>query len=120
MSTIRLTYISEIKNGKLQPNVTRRLLNDFRQWEGKKVLLSVEKLRSKRSIKQNAYLHLAFTIIKEGLNDLGNDFSVLEIKELLKYKFLLTEVFSEKTGEIFGQRIRGTSELSKEELCDFI
>lgn len=60
-----------------------------------------------------------FTILTKGLNDLGNEFTMIEVKAMMKYKFAKCEVVSDD-GEIIGERIKGTSEMSKLELSTFI
>ena len=113
-------FISSIKNGKLQPSVTVQMLKMFQGFEGRKVRISVEKLSSKRSHQQNAYLHLLFHIFTEALNDLGNEFTMIEVKELCKFKFAKTDVMNEKTGEVIGERVKATSEMKKGEMVEFI
>lgn len=113
-------FITPIKNGKFQPSTTRNILKVLEGLEGKKVRVTVEKLSSKRSHQQNAYLHLLFTIFTNALNDLGNEFNMLEVKELCKAKFALIDVVNTLTGETLGNRIKGTSEMTKTELNEFI
>lgn len=113
-------FISIIKDGKLQPSTTNNILKVLSGLEGKRVRVTLEKVSAKRSLQQNAYLHLLFTIFTESLNELGNDFTMDEVKELCKAKFLLVDVMNVETGEIIGQRIKGTSEMTKTELNLFI
>ena len=113
-------FISIIKDGKLQPSTTNNILKVLSGLEGKRVRVTLEKVSAKRSLQQNAYLHLLFTIFAESLNDLGNDFTVDEVKELCKAKFALIDVMNKETGECLGQRIKGTSEMTKTELNLFI
>jgi len=113
-------FISLIKDGKLQPSTTNNILKVLSGLEGKRVRITLEKVSAKRSLQQNAYLHLLFTIFTESLNELGNDFTMDEVKELCKTKFLLIEVMNVETGEVIGQRIKGTSEMTKTELNLFI
>jgi hypothetical protein len=58
-------------------------------------------------------------MLTDALNDLGNEFTMLEVKELMKAKYLLIDVVNEKTGEVLGQRIKGTSECTTVELNTF-
>jgi hypothetical protein len=58
--------------------------------------------------------------LTEELNELGNEFTMMEVKDLCKAKFALIDVFNEKTGEVLGQRIKGTSAMNKTELSDFV
>jgi len=113
-------FISIIKDGKLQPSTTNNILKVLSGLEGKRVRITLEKVSAKRSLQQNAYLHLLFIIFTESLNELGNDFTMDEVKELCKAKFLLVDVMNVETGEIIGQRIKGTSEMTKTELNLFI
>lgn len=113
-------FISIIKDGKLQPSTTNNILKVLSGLEGKRVRVTLEKVSAKRSLQQNAYLHLLFTIFTESLNELGNEFTVDEVKELCKAKFALIDVINKETGECLGQRIKGTSEMTKTELNLFI
>ena len=113
-------FISIIKDGKLQPSTTNNILKVLSGLEGKRVRVTLEKVSAKRSLQQNAYLHLLFTIFTESLNELGNEFTVDEVKELCKAKFALIDVMNKETGECLGQRIKGTSEMTKTELNLFI
>jgi len=117
---LKQEFISIIKDGKLQPSTTNNILKVLSGLEGKRVRITLEKVSAKRSLQQNAYLHLLFTIFTESLNELGNDFTMDEVKELCKTKFLLIEVMNVETGEVIGQRIKGTSEMTKTELNLFI
>jgi len=117
---LKQEFISIIKDGKLQPSTTNNILKVLSSLEGKTVRVTLEKVSAKRSLQQNAYLHLLFTIFTESLNELGNDFTMDEVKELCKAKFLLVDVMNVETGEIIGQRIKGTSEMTKTELNLFI
>jgi len=117
---MKTELISSVKGGKLQPTVTKQLLHILSGLEGKKVVITIEKLTAKRSLQQNKYMHLLFSIFTESLNELGNNFTTKEVKELCKAKFALVDVANEQTGEILGQRIKATSEMNKEELGIFI
>jgi len=117
---MKTELISSVKGGKLQPTVTKQLLHILNGLEGKKVVITIEKLTAKRSLQQNKYMHLLFSIFTESLNELGNNFTTKEVKELCKAKFTLVDVANEQTGEILGQRIKATSEMNKEELGIFI
>src|SRR4030066_1560318 len=113
-------FISVVKNGKFQPSITKSILKVIEGKDGKKFIITIEKLSAKRSLAQNAYLHLLFTIFKDGLNDLGNDFSMERVKSLCKAKFALRDEVNEATGEIIGQYIQDTHDMNKEELNIFI
>jgi hypothetical protein len=117
---MKVEIISTVKNGKLSPKSTNEILAILAKCEGKQVVISIEKLSRKRSSQQNRYLHLLFTQLTEVLNDLGNEFTMQEVKDMMKAKFALTDVVNTSTGEVLGQRIKGTSEMKRMELADFI
>jgi len=113
-------YYSDAKNGKLSKRASQDIKKHIEALEGFRIVITVDKVKKSRSAQQNRYLHLAFGIFKDGLNDLGNTFTMAEVKELLKYKFLKTEVVNESTGEIIGERVKGTAELTTSEMSDFV
>jgi hypothetical protein len=85
------------------------------------VELICRKKRSRRSIQQNKFLHVLFTIFSQKIRETqGNAPTPSILKEICKLKFLLVDVTDEETGEVIGQRIKGTSELNKSEMADFI
>lgn len=68
----------------------------------------------KRSLPQNKLLHVYIGIMAK---ELGYDRD--DMKEIIKYKFLLSERVDENTGEVF-KYVKDTSKLSKEECTDLI
>lgn len=121
MSIKSFDYFSNVNDaGELQKNVRLLIANDLQQFIGKRVHIKISKQGAKRSDRQNRYLHLLFTIFTESLNDLGNEYRMEEVKELCKAKFAMIDVVNESTGEVIGQRIQKTSEMTKTELSEFI
>lgn len=113
-------FISTVKNGYLSGVTSRKIHDYISTFEGRQVIITVERLSSKRSGQQNRYLHLLFSIFTQALNELGNDFSMEDVKALCKLKFATIDVVNENTGEVLGQRIKGTSEMKKLELAEFV
>lgn len=76
--------------------------------------------KAKRSLMQNAYYHkVVVGAVKKRLIELGHPVSHEEAHEFLKGRFLYTELYDEKTGEVI--RIpRSTAGLSKMEFSDYI
>lgn len=114
------TLISKVVDGKLRPSVTKDILNILKSFDGKSVIITIDRASSKRSIDQNSYIHLLFDMFKSGLNELGNDLTKQKVKDLCKRKFLEVDEIDQSTGEVIGQRIRDTSELNKLEMDEFI
>lgn len=76
---------------------------------------------NKRSNQQNRYVHVCFTLAQKGLYDAGYDKVTTSqaAKDWYKNHFLKIEAVNEKTAEQYDY-IRHTSELSKEEMGEFI
>lgn len=112
-------FYSDVREGRLQTGVRNKVADALKSYEGKRVYITISKASSKRSEQQNRYIHLLFTIFTEQLNELGNEFTMPQVKDLCKAKFALIDVVNEETGEVIGQRIKGTSEMGKLELNEF-
>ena len=93
----------------------------FLLYAGKRVRVTIERYVSKRTLPQNAYLHVVIREVQLALLNLGwdqaNDY--YWVKDLCKYKFLRYEAVNPKTGEVI-EGIRATSSLSKEEVSELI
>lgn len=76
---------------------------------------------NKRTIPQNSYLHLIFSMLVEPLREAGwnNIRGMEDAKEFVKALFLTVTEKNEKTGEEI-KRVKHTSELTKEEVQIFI
>ena len=109
-----LYYYSEVKEGKLQKNVREKIVNELSVFEGKRVEIKIEKIRSKRSTRQNRLWWLYMTIISKEIG-----YTKDEIHEICKFKFLKKEKVDENTGEVF-EYIGSSSGLSKSEFADLI
>lgn len=107
-----LTYYSVVKDGRLQRNVSQKIANELREFEGKRVEIRIQKLKSKRSDQQNRYWWAIVTILS---NELG--YTKDELHEILKFKFLKRSKVDEKTGEIF-EYLGSTATLNKTEFAD--
>lgn len=109
------------KNGRIGSSITRnKIMSLLFTLEDKKCKLTIERLSSKRSNPQNSYLHVLIGIFCKGINELGTEMHPKRWKEILKFKFLLTDEVDESTGEVLGKYIKDTSALNKEELSVFI
>lgn len=111
---MRLEYYSNVKDGKMQRNTALQISNDVKHFEGKRIHITIEKLKSKRSTQQNKFYWVLVTILA---SEIGYD--KLEMHDLIKFKFLRTEKVFEKTGEIF-EYLKSTTELNKTDFADFI
>ena len=108
-----------IKDGVLSIANRKAFMSELAQMKNGNVTIKVSR-KNQRSLQQNAYLHLLFTIFKNELNQLGNEFTMLEVKDLCKAKYLTIDVVNTNTGECIGQRVKGTHELTKIEMMQFV
>lgn len=118
---MKLTYTGEIKEGKLKITNRKGFDEDIVSLEGKRVWITIEKQKSKRSDQQNRYWWgVVIPIVKQGLKDAGfQDYKTAKsVHELLKYKFLKADSVSEH-GEVL-ERIKSSTELSKGEFMELI
>lgn len=114
MAEIKLTYYSDVKEGKLQKNVSEKIASELKCFEGKRIEITVQKLRSKRSVQQNRLYWLYATILS---NEIG--YSKEETHEILKFKFLKREKVDEASGQVL-EYLKSTAELTKAEFADLI
>lgn len=109
---MKLTYYSSVKDGKLQKNISQLIANELKHFEGKRVEISVQKLKSHRSIQQNRLWWLYMGILSKELG-----YTKDEIHEICKFKFLKREKVIEKTGELIPY-IESTTKLNKTDFSD--
>lgn len=117
---MKVTLTGQVKNGaiKYDSPIISKILKDF---EGKKVEVTICNQRKHRSNEQNRYYWgCVVPIIKNTLREAGNEFSTEQVHDLLKYKFLRTDLkVNEGTGEVL-ERVKSSTELSTSEFMDFI
>lgn len=100
---MKIEIISKVENGNLKRN--RKLISDtLKQFEGKEIVLTIERKKKKRSNQQNRYWWACITILS---NHIG--YSKEEMHEICRMKFLKREKVDENTGEIFPYLISSTA-----------
>ena len=114
-------FIQTDPDGKLISG-KRNLVKAFQMFAGKRLRLTIELYRSRRSNQQNRYLHgVVFGLIQDRLIELGWNEAQSQswVKEYCKSMFLKTVAVNEKTGETV-EYVRGSSSLTTSEMMDFI
>jgi hypothetical protein len=112
--------ISEVKNGSLTRN--RNLIKDaIATFEGKQIVIKIEKLKKKRSTQQNRFYYgVIIPIVQNCLKDAGHIMTSENTHDLIKLKFLKEVLFvNESTGEVI-ERIKSTTELSTSQFMDLL
>jgi hypothetical protein len=112
--------ISEVKNGSLTRN--RNLIKDaIATFEGKQVVIKIEKFKKKRSTQQNRFYYgVIIPIVQNCLKEAGHIMTNESTHDLIKLKFLKETLFvNETTGEVI-ERIKSTTELSTSQFMDLL
>ena len=111
---------SEVKNGTLTRNVN--LIKDaIATFEGKQIVIKIEKFKKKRSTQQNRfYFGIVVPIVQNCLKEAGHIMTNESTHDLIKLKFLKETLFvNETTGEVI-ERIKSTTELSTSQFMDLL
>lgn len=111
---MKLTYYSTIKDGRLQKNVSEVIAKELHHFEGKRIELTIQKLKSTRSTQQNRYWWLMVGIVAKEIG-----YTSEELHEILKRLFLTRTKVNEKTGEIY-EYAGSTAKLNKTEFSDLV
>jgi hypothetical protein len=112
--------ISEVKNGSLTRN--RNLIKDaIATFEGKQIVIKIEKAKKKRSTQQNRFYYgIIIPIVQNCLKEAGHIMTNESTHDLIKLKFLKEALFvNEETGEVI-ERIKSTTELSTSQFMDLL
>lgn len=110
---------SHVSEGKLTRN--RNLITEaIQSFEGKDVIVKIEKAKRKRSNPQNAYMwSCIIPIMRNALKDAGYTMTNEAVHDLLKLRFLKeTIIVNEDTGECI-ERVKSTTELSTSQMMDY-
>ena len=112
--------ITSVVNGKLKRNANL-IYDALNSFEGKEIVIKIEKVRKKRSNPQNRhYWGIVVPLVQQGLKETGNIMTAEMTHELLRLRFLKEQInVNEKTGE-FLERIKSTTELSTSQFMDYI
>ena len=119
-----LSIIGTVENGKFVPNSKEYFKRAFESYEGKIIELSLKVWHKKRTTPQNSYYWgVVIELIKNYINDLGNDFDSDTIHELLRSLFLkqTKEIVNKESGEVKTiEFIQSTTKLSTVEFETYL
>jgi hypothetical protein len=112
--------ISEVKNGTLTRN-TNLIKDAIQTFEGKQIVIKIEKANKKRSTQQNRFYYgVIIPIVQNCLKEAGHIMTNESTHDLIKLKFLKEALFvNEETGEVI-ERIKSTTELSTSQFMDLL
>ena len=113
-------FFSDVKEDKLQANIRKLIADCLTTFNGKRVSIVIKRIKSKRSLNQNNYIHVLFTIFAKELTALtGEVYSMETVKNMCKLKFAQIDVVDKNTGEIIGKDLEATSKMSKSRCAEF-
>lgn len=100
----------------------RRFKSDVaRLFSGREIVLTVERKRKKRSLNQNAYYWaVVIQMIYEAMNDAGDNVTIKEVHEFLKFRFLRIQKVDQNTGVLLYEYSRSTSALKTFEFSIYV
>ena len=102
----------------IQNNVRKMFAEDLKNFKRKRVRITLEQVRSKRTLPQNALFHMYVGIIARELGYGGRD-GLEELKDIIKFKFCQIEKTMEGTGEVV-KLIQPTHTMTKSEFIELI
>lgn len=116
-----MKFIGNISESGKLTIVNRKSFDEFiSQYSGKQVVIDVTKKISKRSDPQNKYYwSCVVPIVQQGFKDLGHKISKEDTHLFLRNRFLKQEMLSQD-GEVIGERLMSTTELTKSAFGNYI
>lgn len=107
-------YSNVDDEAQLQMNVRLAIKRELGRFIGKRVVITIDKVKSKRTAAQNRLWWLYIGILSDGLG-----YHKDEMHEICKFKFLKKEKLIEQTSEIL-EYVGSTTELSKGEFAEVV
>lgn len=109
---MKVTLTTSIQNGVFKRN-RNLVLTAIKSFEGKEVVITIDRLKKKRSNNQNAfYWGCLVPLMQQGAKDLwGEVWSIDKAHKHLSNKFVFHESINQSTGEI-TQTPKSTTELT--------
>lgn len=117
----KLTIISTVKDGRLTKQNSLDVAKYLSNLNGKRVEITIQKLRSKRSNQQNRFYHgVVIPIAQDAFRELGYIMTKEETHEWIKSKFIEPKPMANKDGEFIGNFRPTTTDMTKTEFMDYI
>jgi hypothetical protein len=116
---MKLSFPTKVINGLISSN-RQPITEAIKSFEGKEIVLTIERKRKKRSNEQNAYLWgVVYPILKDGFYQIGYKLTTGQVHELMKQTFVKEDLINETTGEV--KTITGhTSNLTTSQFMEYL
>lgn len=116
---MKVLALGKVENGVLVLNNRKKLANNVKAFNGKNIILTIERKSKKRSNALNRYYWgVVIDISVNAFRNLGNAVTADQVHEIFKFKFLRTSIVNFDTGEVL-EYTKSTSELSNTEFMDY-
>lgn len=111
-----LEFSGQVTDGKLPKAVSERIAAVIRQFDGKRVVVTVKEQKRRRSLNQNAfYWGVVVQMVTQMFRDAGNYVDPEDVHDFLKLRVgKLTQVFVSPDGKVI-KSIGSTTKLSTQE-----
>lgn len=121
--TLRLTYYGSVRDGVLKVSHRKRLDEEVKAFEGKRVEITIQRAKKSKSLQQGRYLWgCVYEYALQGFKDLGHqDLTKEDVHFFFKGRFLSNgkEVVDPSTGEV--KRLENTTtDLTTTEMLEYI
>lgn len=117
---MKLLHFGKVKDGKLSLNNQIQFSREIKAFEGKEVVITLEKKSKKRSTQQNRYYHgIVVPLVWDGLRRAGYNITQDEAHEILKSLFNKGQFSDPITGEVTDYG-KSTTSLTTSGFMDFI
>lgn len=121
----RIKLETSVKEGKATRN-RKKLVAAFNHFEGKDVVITIERKKRKRSIEQNRSLWgIPYALMLDRLSELGNPMSKENLHIMMRQAaaadlpFIYEDVVNNVTGEVISTRMRSSTEWTTSEAMDY-
>lgn len=90
-------------------------------FSGREIVVTFQRKKKRRSLNQNAfYWGVVIKMIKEAMNDAGENVTEQEVHEFLKFRFLRVQRTDPDTAELLYEYAKSTTVLSTVEFCLYL
>lgn len=121
----RIEIHTKPEGGKIKRN-RKRIEQALAHFEGKDIIITIERKKRKRSTQQNRWLWgVAYPIIRSAMHDAGIPISEAGLHIMLRIKaaddldFIYDDAVNKNTGEVISQLLRSSTEYTTTQMMEY-
>lgn len=121
MSDLKLTYYGRVtESGEIKlPGAKMR--KEAQAFAGKEIEVTIQRKKKHRSDPQNRYYWgVVVEMIRAGMKDMGDEVTVEQVHEFLKWRFLRVQKVDENTGEVLYEYAGSTRKLGTIAFSEYV